>query len=278
MNSKQDDGTRYHVIRDGVLRMTVKGSELKATDIVEGVDEPDSRLKLDHAAQRLAYIFADNYSDDSELYGEIIELLDRQAAITANEYRDNFTGFGLLHDLNESGISVKYLPDERRFVFDDHALVGYQAKVDSLQAELDKWNKLAENIELPDYPMTQFVPKDEWRKLEARIHEWLTSHVGVSVYTNEIESEAKKWMNKAANIRGREIGFQMESWAKRVDDQSCEIERLKAERDNLAADLAECMELNDKLSDEREKWRGTCGMMMDKAHEIQRVMAEMEAK
>ena len=56
------------------------------------------------------------------------------------------------------------------------------------------------------------------------------------------------------------------------------ITRLESERDALAADLKDCMELNDKLSDEREKWRGTCGLMVDAAHEIERILAEMEAK
>lgn len=119
---------------------------------------------------------------------------------------------------------------------------------------------------------------DSYGNLEADIDSWLGKWPGLSVRVADIKEKIMGWIDRACRIREHDLGHVRESWAKRIDDQSCEIAALKAERDNLAADLKDCMELNDKLSDEREKWRGTCGLMVDAAHEIERILAEMEAK
>jgi len=59
-------------------------AHLKASeDLSDGFT--DSREKLEADANKLVDIFADSYSDHCELFGEIIELLDRQAAITEQQ-------------------------------------------------------------------------------------------------------------------------------------------------------------------------------------------------
>ena len=108
-------------------------------------------------------------------------------------------------------------------------------------------------------------------KLETDIHRWLTSHVAVSVYAKDVEAEVYGWLDRQAAITEQECAWRWQQIAEARD-------RAEIERDALAADLKECMEQNDKLSDERERWRGTCGMMTDAAHEIERILAEMEAK
>lgn len=87
-------------------------------------------------------------------YKAVCAWLDRQAAIIERQYKENYTGLGLLHDLNEYGISVKYLPSERRFTFDCSGcewpslaaqpdqeaydrIAELEAKVDELAADLE---------------------------------------------------------------------------------------------------------------------------------------------
>ena len=131
---------------------------------------------------------------------KILRWLDRQAAITAQEYRDNFTGFGLLHDLNESGISVKYLPEERRFVFDDHALVGYQAQVDSLQAELDEVTTEWSNV------------IDGWHKAEKRCDELQAEYDELDKRYSEIWSDCNE-----AGLENERLRAELDKWHKLTD-------------------------------------------------------------
>ena len=115
------------------------------TDVYERAKADDEKWEAEHGADSREKLEADIkrhfhgwVNHGAKTRQDVFGWLDRQAAITEREYRENYTGMGLLHDLNENGISVKYLPSERRFVFDDHALVEYQAKVDNLQAKVDE--------------------------------------------------------------------------------------------------------------------------------------------
>lgn len=100
---------------------------------------------------------------DGGMRRKVLEWLDRQASITERQYKENYTGLGLLHDLNEYGISVKYLPSERRFTFDCSGcewpslaaqpdqeaydrIAELQARVDELTAERDHWHRMYEQI------------------------------------------------------------------------------------------------------------------------------------
>lgn len=145
---------------------------------------------------------------------------------------------------------------------------------------LDAWMNAehTESNELVDNLMRGVVENmsakdaiDSREKLETDIHRWLTSHVAVSVYAKDVEAEVYGWLDRQAAITEQECAWRWRHIAEARD-------RAEIERDALAAELKECMELNDKLSDERERWRGTCGMMTDAAHEIERILAEMEAK
>ena len=84
-DDEHDDGTRYRIIRDGVYMPNVKGCELRSTDIVDGVDEPDSREKLE-ADVRQRSIRPSTQIDCT--YNDVLRWLDRQAAITEREMRE----------------------------------------------------------------------------------------------------------------------------------------------------------------------------------------------
>lgn len=75
-------GYRYHIIRDGMIHMVVEGSDLKNTDVIESVEEPDTREQLESDVQKFAQVY---YADHLLVYDKVIELLDRQAAITERE-------------------------------------------------------------------------------------------------------------------------------------------------------------------------------------------------
>ena len=146
---------------------------------------------------------------------------------------------------------------------------------------------------------------DSRTQLVADIQAWLESNVGFSVWLTDVMEQAHGWLDRQAAITERECANTRVNFADRVefvrridelkagrrrqaetisrlsnenDEYERIVDRLTSERDALAADLKECMEQNDRLSDERERWRGTCGMMADAAHEIERILAEMEAK
>ena len=84
MNNKTGE-CFYHVIRDGALRMTVRGSELKSTDIVESVDEPDSLYKLEMDIDRWLDKWPGLSVRVADLQAEITGWLDRRAAIAESE-------------------------------------------------------------------------------------------------------------------------------------------------------------------------------------------------
>jgi len=79
-------GYRYHIIRDGMMRMVVGGSDLKDTDVVESVEEPDTREQLE--ADVTAYLIDKVCTWEEQRYelrNEVSRWLDRQAAITERE-------------------------------------------------------------------------------------------------------------------------------------------------------------------------------------------------
>lgn len=146
---------------------------------------------------------------------------------------------------------------------------------------------------------------DTREQLERSIDRFLGSWTGWSVSIKVLREAIIGWLDRQAAITERECANTRVNFAERVefvsridelkanrrrqaetisrlsnenDEYERIVDRLTSERDALAADLEECMEQNDRLSDEREKWRGTCGMMTDAAHEIERILAEMEAK
>lgn len=78
-------GYRYHIIRDGMMRMVVEGSDLKDTDVVESVEEPDTREKLEADVDTALY--GASMADGGYISLEMaIGWLDRQAAITEREF------------------------------------------------------------------------------------------------------------------------------------------------------------------------------------------------
>lgn len=95
-------------------------------------DFDDTREKLEADAHMLVDAFTDTYSADSELFGNIIELLDRQAAITERHWME------IVGASANANVELKRQIDE------------LQAKVDELESLddglLDKYLKRGEKI------------------------------------------------------------------------------------------------------------------------------------
>lgn len=85
-------GYRYHIIRDGMMRMVVKGSDLKGTDVIESVEEPDTREKLEDDVREFSYqdpnIHTSEFIITHAPMDTVFGWLDRQAAITERECRE----------------------------------------------------------------------------------------------------------------------------------------------------------------------------------------------
>lgn len=97
-----DNGYRYHIVRDGVLRIVVDGHELRDGDIVEDVEVPDTREKLEADVLRFVREITDEalvmgaheaswYPNIGGLRECIAAYLDRQAAITERECMERAT-------------------------------------------------------------------------------------------------------------------------------------------------------------------------------------------
>lgn len=99
-------GYRYHIIRDGMMRMVVKGSDLKDTDVVESVDEPDTREKLEADVRRKQREWSQSPCALDTNFHEVIGWLDRQAAITERECMER------LHELTDANAELRKYRDE----------------------------------------------------------------------------------------------------------------------------------------------------------------------
>lgn len=118
-------GYRYHIIRDGMMRMVVKGSDLKDTDVVESVEEPDTRELLEADVREFAQVY---YADHLLVYDKVIALLNRQAAITEREFFETAC-HGCERLGGDGGPTLDELSDELR---------KYIVKADRLGAALDE--------------------------------------------------------------------------------------------------------------------------------------------
>jgi len=138
---------------DGIA-MWLKAERNDGLKLENGVSDPDGGSNVAYIAQdtrekleadmneRLGELWADAWDagsrdsmDDDFDIDVFNSLLDRQAAITEREIAE---------------------------------------RIRQLEAELNKWRKLTDGIELPDYPMAKFMPKDKDRRiaeLEAELRE-----------------------------------------------------------------------------------------------------------
>ena len=152
-------GYRYHIIRDGMMRMVVEGSDLKDTDVVESVEEPDTRELLEadvrqilHSAYMLAWMHGhENMRGSSfeKLHVEFYNLLDRQAAITERDMLDE--------------MQHVFVPDPADITMRDERIVKLQREIATLKehraANVEKLHELTDECaELRKY-------RDEWKGL-----------------------------------------------------------------------------------------------------------------
>ena len=73
------------------------------------------------------------------------------------------------------------------------------------------------------------------------------------------------------NLLDRQAEITERQYEERVAAIEQQVDRLKRENMNLAHDLGECMEMNDRLSDERELHRSKLGECADLAEQIRNV-------
>lgn len=108
------------------------------------------------------------------------------------------------------------------------------AERDALRAELDKWEKLADGIELPEHPVTQFAPREAFPEST----------------TKDPVKRLKRCVRKG---RAHAYGSGKEFY------------------DAFGAAIEYTREQFLKLAAECDMWRDKCGQMLDAAHELARI-------
>jgi len=185
-----DDDYRKAIPGDELemIRMAEK-YQLADDDGVERSDDGvDSREKLEaHVLERVKEGFI--------TYTELIGWLDRQKRITIREHQEGCKYKAKADELQERVDSLTAELDKlakQREILQGaldiavqnetkleserdtlntrcNALETEQADlhetINELESELDNWRKLTDGIELPDYPMTEFMPKDKDRRI-----------------------------------------------------------------------------------------------------------------
>ena len=257
-DAKYDDGTRYHVIRDGVMRMVVRGSELKATDIVESVDDPDSRTQL--VADIQAWL--ESNVGFSVWLTDVIEQvrgwLDRQAAITEQQ-------------------------TERKWCCYEGSV---QAEIDRLQRRNDELRTSYDKL------------KRERDKLKTYVDDATADYAKLVKERDALADDLAECMEERDYWK-QEVQFCMDAayppshaperpYDPRVmaypDREGCTTPStlVSAMIDGLRDDVRDMVmpivEESANAKADCERWRDACGSMMDVAHEIERIMAEMELR
>lgn len=307
--NENDSGRIYHIIRDGMVRMAVKGRELKDTDIVESVDEPDSRAWIEADVHRwlTSHVAVSVYTKDVE--SEVCKWLDRQAAITKRDtLHDNPTRSGSStceanRPISESAdretpdtTGIGASKDEIRdfdvwsVAYEIYCAGGYvdngnepNPPTDGIRELLDRQAAITErehpgltisddesliNWHGKNYLLQSKVLNAERERDEFSLklkHEMelnrnnrnaldLERIAEMQAIIDELTAERDVWKTKCET---REVAYkQANAEGKRYSEQ---IDKLQAERDALADDLAECME-------ERDYWKQEVQYCMDAAY------------
>lgn len=123
---------------------------------------------------------------------------------------------------------------------DVHSLAAYVEKIERTNAELHKeleqWHKLTENIELPEYPLTEFQPKDlerENAKLREKVKRQAFELDSLRRALTVRNSEVRPWKSQAErlvriNAKLRELVADMWFWhyEGHIDSESQERQML----------------------------------------------------
>lgn len=175
-------------------------------------------------------------------WGRLIGWLDRQAAITERECIDTRVNFA-----------------ERIRLFQR----GYDVGVHDLVKAADMANRLLTSIHSKDEPVLTDVRTDggdgftdSREELEHDIHSWLTSQVAITVYVTDIEAEARKWLDRQANMTAAVWSGYMADAAKQIDELHARLDHLPDERECKICDRATMVEEVNGLSAERDYWKG----------------------
>ena len=119
----------------------------------EPYEPQDSREKLEADVESIVLATVDKYWEQSELHGAIMNLLDRQAAISEREQREWWGG--VVAELQErvdnlcvsEEIGNKLINEQlERIAEQDRRIVEYAVKVDELKAELESKNAQLDEI------------------------------------------------------------------------------------------------------------------------------------
>ena len=160
----------------------------------------DSREKLEadvyQAADDMEMLYCGEMFLDTR---KIIGWLDRQASITEREWHARWT---------------------------QQCIASAQLKGELLeaQAELEQWRGLTNGIELPDYPIAEFQPKDKDRRIA------------------ELTAERDEWKTICET---REFAYkQADAERKRYSEQ---IDELTVERDEYRERLGTCADLAEQM-------------------------------
>lgn len=144
------------------------------TLIIDGAEFADTREKLEADVQKYLDLPANcrGWGD----YKVVCEWLDRQAAITQRECMERATservgwncaecaeGFGKELDRRCDPLKARIADLQSQLDEVSRAYKERGRRIAELVKELDQWEKLTANIDLPEYPITRFEPKDKDR-------------------------------------------------------------------------------------------------------------------
>lgn len=278
--SENDSGRIYHIIRDGMVRMAVKGRELKDTDIVDSVDEPDSRTQLEADVHRwlTSHVAVSVYTKDVE--SEVCKWLDRQAAITKRETLHDNPKCSGRSTCAASSTCTANRPISESADRETHDTAGIGASKDEIR-DFDVWSVAYEIYCAGGYVDNGNEPNpptDGIRELldrQAAITE--REHPGLTISDDE---SLINWHGKNYLLQSRVLNAERERDEfslklkhemelnrdnrnaldlERIAEMQAIIDELTAERDALADDLAECME-------ERDYWKQEVQYCMNAAY------------
>lgn len=192
----------------------------------------------------------------------IIELLDRQEAITAREVKER--------------VDFSLITQTANAMFPDYQerIAELQAKVDGLTAERDEWRKRALQAESKGANQRLNSLRNTLRR------DWHTETVwqdAQSVYRLRVDPDV---LHPIPNFTRNEVyRSSMLERDEIIGDLTEENERLaeKARRIDEADSRWEYMRRDlERITAERDMWRERCGKMLDAAHELARI-AEVDA-
>lgn len=250
----------------------------------------DSREKLLYDASELVADCAPSGGDCDPMYRAIVELLDRQAAITANETSHDNPYVGLVRGKQWERTEISdYYCGRCGWKVTDHDSYcpecggAFHKASNKPDGKFDA-RKTAETPETDTSKCDMRDFGDSREKLEADVRKRYTHTVSTAMWPPSANKHTDMvsvsmddvlgWLDRQAALTERECMERATSERVGWDCAECAEglgKELDARCDPLKERIAELQAKVDGLTAERDMWRERCGRMLDAAHELARI-------